>query len=967
LADTPNQPEQPAFDNPTVDPFSNKDRSTVATIRSRFKIDTAAVGELRNAFKDLNKELTVTKGLLEEITNLQGANTSTSGRTAFQRGQQAIARNTSNQQAGGFNLGGGLNIGQLMGGARGGFSGFQAARAGGAGIGSALGAGGSGAMSGAAAAGPVGAIASAALLIAKQIGDTISARFARSEAYVLEASQTALRGTFQGYGSRAQQSEQLRQPLAGLRLGSRDQRGINQITNYGARYGLSTQQIYSLGQSVEGLRGASGYQLSVSDVLQRETALAQPQTVNRMAQMLGVSIYGPGGKRRTAAEVYRDVIKRVHFTERQWRTGRQPGSNVRQNLENSGVPADMVDDIIDLALADFQYQSKVAKLSPKKQAELQRSGANGFFMGSPEQLKVFGVGNEPAVAREGRLRAEVGREEDFLGRQSDNYAENERHLENVNKLLGELEDRLSGFLGIVNTIQHPLGGGIGGVLGKGLKLGGAILNPGAAVAAKLFGMFTGDPDTDGKKKAAWGMTPPKQPGVPWSDPNITNNGWDQMQPIMKNRLNAMFTAAWQEGHPVWLNQGYRSEEAQKREFLRRYRPTSRKTNKFWDGKYWEKVNSGAFDLATPGGSMHTIGLAGDLGGDLAWVVANADRFGLKHFEHVNNEKHHVQPKELPDSRREYEKQFGIGSVAEDVPPDVPDFVGDEPGDIGGGAGYGFVGVGSPNIGDDIYAGLSGGGGGLVGAGMGSTGAQTMSNTSNASGGNPLDPAYAGINWDEEGTSLKKLDDGGFIRYSAAMPGAEIAKLLSKHGYSGDLMQKLLAISKRESGWQPGLIVDRPSTGDLSYGLFGINMLGDMGPNRRKALGIETNLGLLDPDMNIRAVDLLIADGRRKGKPLWHWGEYKDMDPMTGATKHLSEARAAMTEAGFGDPAVDIPPAMRGSGGGTTVLRSSPTSITVAPVFHLNIQQLSQNEAQRVVSMVSSMLEREVALKVARTN
>ena len=55
--------------------------------------------------------------------------------------------------------------------------------------------------------------------------------------------------------------------------------------------------------------------------------------------------------------------------------------------------------------------------------------------------------------------------------------------------------------------------------------------------------------------------------------------------------------------------------------------------------------------APPGRSMHEIGMAADLEGDLSWMNAHAGEFGLKHFADVNNEPWHVQPVEFPNSRR----------------------------------------------------------------------------------------------------------------------------------------------------------------------------------------------------------------------------------------------------------------------------------------------------------------------------
>jgi peptidoglycan hydrolase-like protein with peptidoglycan-binding domain len=48
-------------------------------------------------------------------------------------------------------------------------------------------------------------------------------------------------------------------------------------------------------------------------------------------------------------------------------------------------------------------------------------------------------------------------------------------------------------------------------------------------------------------------------------------------------------------------------------------------------------------------------LAADMTGDMGWVRDNVARFGLQTFENVNNEPWHVQPTELPRSRRVYQQ------------------------------------------------------------------------------------------------------------------------------------------------------------------------------------------------------------------------------------------------------------------------------------------------------------------------
>ena len=120
---------------------------------------------------------------------------------------------------------------------------------------------------------------------------------------------------------------------------------------------------------------------------------------------------------------------------------------------------------------------------------------------------------------------------------------------------------------------------------------------------------------------------------------------------MQERVRALIEAS--EGR-VGLGVGWRSEDQQRAMFLDRYE-VHEHGKTLWEGQRWRKKASHLATAAPPGRSMHEIGLAADLAGDHAWVVSNAGRFALKHFAFVNNEPWHVQPFELPNSRRDYER------------------------------------------------------------------------------------------------------------------------------------------------------------------------------------------------------------------------------------------------------------------------------------------------------------------------
>ena len=103
-----------------------------------------------------------------------------------------------------------------------------------------------------------------------------------------------------------------------------------------------------------------------------------------------------------------------------------------------------------------------------------------------------------------------------------------------------------------------------------------------------------------------------------------------LDPRFERALNQLIAAS---GGRVGIGESFRSEAAQKAEFLRRYAPGgSGSTNdRTYNGQKWHLRNPRAAPLASPGESMHSIGLAADLTGDLNWVQANAARFGLSAF------------------------------------------------------------------------------------------------------------------------------------------------------------------------------------------------------------------------------------------------------------------------------------------------------------------------------------------------
>jgi murein DD-endopeptidase MepM/ murein hydrolase activator NlpD len=91
--------------------------------------------------------------------------------------------------------------------------------------------------------------------------------------------------------------------------------------------------------------------------------------------------------------------------------------------------------------------------------------------------------------------------------------------------------------------------------------------------------------------------------------------------------------------------------------------------------------------------------------------------------------------------------------------------------------------------------------------------------------------------------------------------------LQRAGFTGDRLKTAFGIVMRESGGNPQAHNPNRRTGDDSYGLSQINMLGSMGPARRRQFGIQRNEDLLDPAVNARAMFQMSKGGKDFGA----WG------------------------------------------------------------------------------------------------
>jgi len=78
---------------------------------------------------------------------------------------------------------------------------------------------------------------------------------------------------------------------------------------------------------------------------------------------------------------------------------------------------------------------------------------------------------------------------------------------------------------------------------------------------------------------------------------------------------------------------------------------------------------------------------------------------------------------------------------------------------------------------------------------------------------------------------------------------ELAQLLSAVGFEGKALKTAWAVVKKESNGRPLAFNGNSRTGDSSYGIFQINMIGGLGVTRRDKYDLDTNKDLFDAVVN----------------------------------------------------------------------------------------------------------------------
>jgi hypothetical protein len=100
---------------------------------------------------------------------------------------------------------------------------------------------------------------------------------------------------------------------------------------------------------------------------------------------------------------------------------------------------------------------------------------------------------------------------------------------------------------------------------------------------------------------------------------------------------------------------------------------------------------------------------------------------------------------------------------------------------------------------------------------------------------------------------------------------ELKDLLWAVGFEGKALKTAWAIAKRESNGRPKAYNGNRATGDSSYGIFQINMLGNLGVDRKEKFDLTSNALLFDPVKNAE-ITYYMTDGGQD------WSSWKGLTP-----------------------------------------------------------------------------------------
>jgi hypothetical protein len=99
------------------------------------------------------------------------------------------------------------------------------------------------------------------------------------------------------------------------------------------------------------------------------------------------------------------------------------------------------------------------------------------------------------------------------------------------------------------------------------------------------------------------------------------------------------------------------------------------------------------------------------------------------------------------------------------------------------------------------------------------------------------------------------------KHSEMLAASDLRDLLWAVGFEGTALKTAWAVARVESNGRPLALNDDRSTGDKSYGIFQINMLGNLGVDRKEKFELVSDKELFDPVTNAEITYYMTKGGK----------------------------------------------------------------------------------------------------------
>ncbi len=116
------------------------------------------------------------------------------------------------------------------------------------------------------------------------------------------------------------------------------------------------------------------------------------------------------------------------------------------------------------------------------------------------------------------------------------------------------------------------------------------------------------------------------------------------------------------------------------------------------------------------------------------------------------------------------------------------------------------------------------------------------------------------------------------KHSEMLSSQDLKDLLWAVGFEGIALKTAWAVANVESNGRPLALNDNIKTGDKSYGIFQINMLGELGIKRKDKFELVSNKELFDPVTNAEITYYMTKGGKDWSAWIASTGKAKELIP-----------------------------------------------------------------------------------------